>query len=175
MARPSVLMLLIAAALVGSAVPANAKGTTSFLVSGGDLRHPVSFTSDDLSVPGEWTRDESHLPPLSGPRYLVKVYDPDYNPHHIIAEWMYVPEASGAIPIMPKTFAGYPLRALDGGPLRWIAFTPTFNAAFRGAIHSPPFDFHSFAIDSVMLVLLVAVVLSVRSVRRAKRFGLGMA
>lgn len=169
--RSSLVMSTILVVVVCTALPASAKGRTAFIVTGGGLKHAVSFTSDDLAVGGEWTRPESRVPALTGPRYQVTVLDPESN-NHMTAKWVYVPQASGAIPISPTTFAGRPLLALDGGPYRWIAFSPAFNAAFRSAISSPPFHFDSLAVPLALVLLLAGAFLGVRSVRqKARRFG----
>lgn len=173
--RFSLAISAILALVVCTAFPASAKGRTAFVVTGGGLKHPVSFTSDDLAVGGEWTRSESHVPTLSGPRFQVTVLDPESN-NQVTAKWVYVPQASGAIPISPTTFSGHPLRALDGGPYRWIAFSPAFNEAFRRAISSPPFHFDSLAVPLALVLLLAGAALGVRSARqKARRFGLASA
>jgi len=163
-ARRILVIGTILTGVLAVAAPASAKGRTAFVVSGGDLKHPVTFTTDDLTVAGEWMSNEADGPSLSGLHYQVKLYDPDYNPSHSFAEWIYFPEASGALQVQPKTFAGNPVRP-------WEAFTPAFNEAFRRAIHSYHFPVDSIAVPFAIMLIIVCVALGMRSARRAARVG----
>ena len=144
----------VVVALIVSALPAAAKGRTLYIVSGGDLKHSVSIDDAETPLYGR-TLFKSRAPALSGPRYDVKLYDPDYSRGHFFAEWTYVPEASGAIPVAPTSFAGLPRLADDGHPLKWIAFDRAFNSAFLSAIHSS--KGFPFAGVAVLALLLLAV------------------
>ena len=162
-------LLVIGAAVVAlifSALPAAAKGRTLYIVSGGDLKHSVSIDDAETPLYGR-TLFKSRAPALSGPRYDVKLYDPAYSRSHFFAEWTYVPDASGAIPIAPADFAGRPGLADDGGPLKWIAFDHAFNSAFLSAIHSS--KGFPFAGVAVVALLLVAVALPAYVLRYPRR------
>src|SRR5207244_2976808 len=82
------------------------------------------------SVRGTWWHPESRVPALYGLTYRLRQYDPG-NP--IATEWIYFPDASGALPTGPLASRGL---ADDGKPIRWIAFSPAFNAAFIRAVRT---------------------------------------
>src|SRR5258708_10260583 len=97
MLKPLLVGGAVFAAVIAFGIPASAKGRTTFVVSGGDLKHSVSFDSQRLdSVRGTWWHPESHTPILEGLRYRLRQYDAG-NPS-VATEWIYLPDASGALP-----------------------------------------------------------------------------
>jgi hypothetical protein len=126
------LVGVVVAATIAVGVPASAKGRMTFVVSGGDLKRSVSFESSLLdSVHGWWWRPESRIPELVGSRYRLQLYDAA-SPT-LVTEWIYLPDVPGALPTGPVASRG---RANDGLPIKWIAFSQTFNAAFLRQIRA---------------------------------------
>ena len=118
--RRLLLVGAVVAALVSSGIPASAKGRTVFVVSGGDLKHPVTFDSAHMRSITESWRPESHVPLLTGWQYRVRSYDADTPA--AVSEWIYVPDASGAIPVG--------MVGTSRSRVAWLAFSPAFNEEF---------------------------------------------
>ena len=138
------------AAILLAAAPASAKGRISFVVSGGDLKHSVSFDGDLLtkSVNGWWWRPESSVPSLPGWRYHLKIYMSSTQ----ATDWIYVPGASGALPTGPLADRG---RADDGKPVAWMAFNEPFNSALIHQIRVSQESTGVFAIATIILLTLL--------------------
>jgi len=140
--------LLLAGAVVGVSValslPHPSKDRTVFVVSGGDLKRPVSFDSDRIApARGWWWQPAPRVPLLTGPRYRLRFRD--LASPAVATEWTYVPEASGALPVA----GGSPAR--DGRRIVWMAFSPAFNADLISHMRGPS-DF----VDGKALLVLLA-------------------
>jgi len=118
----------VVTALIVSSSPASAQGRTIFVVSGGDLKRPVSFDSTRMGPVSSW-RPESRVPYLTGWRYRLRMSDPALP--GVFEEWTYVPDASGALPAGPIA-----TRSADGRPIAWMAFPTSFNAELIGRIRA---------------------------------------
>lgn len=129
--------------------PASAKGRFSITVSGGDLKHPVSFDSDLFgSVTGWWWRPASTVPSLPGWRYRLKIYTSST----VATQWTYVPSASGALPTGPLASRGH---ADDGKPILWMAFSEPFNSALLHQIRVAQESTDVFAVATIVLLTLL--------------------
>ena len=129
--------------------PASAKGRFSFVVSGGDLKHTVSFDSDFLtSVRGWLWRPESIVPSLPGWRYHLKIFMSSTQATY----WIYVPGASGALPTGPLVGRGH---GADGKPVAWMSFNEPFNSALIHQIRVAQESTGVFAIATAILLALL--------------------
>src|SRR5438067_2934561 len=139
----------VAILLIAAQVPAGAKGTLTYVASGGDLDNPVSFDSTLFDAVwsrdrGPYWREESSVPALpSGIRYRIDIYFDEVQPRQLVEQWIYVPAASGAIEVKPNAYA----RTSDGAIIRWRASlqisTRYSCAPYAAALHSPWVDSRS--------------------------------
>ena len=145
--------------------PASAKGRFSFVVSGGDLKHSVSFDGDLLrSAAGWWWRPTSSSPSLPGWRYRLQIYTSST----LESEWIYVPGASGALPTGPLADRG---RADDGKPVAWMEFNAPFNSALIHQIRVSQESTDLFAVATiVLLALLMLTAAGIRFAPLMRRF-----
>jgi hypothetical protein len=161
-AKRLLVVALVATIVIAVATPAFAKGETRFVVSGGDLKRPFSIDSSSYpfsSQTGQWWHYGSRVPALNGERYHLALYD-EYD-NKLMSEWEYVPASLGALPLTPSNAAA---RADDGGPIRWVAFSPTFNSAFLRAIKAGPTSpYGTLAIVLGLLMLLTGAGLFLRA------------
>jgi hypothetical protein len=126
--------LLVAGAIVGVSVtfslPHSSGDRTVFIVSGGDLKRPVSFDNDRIGpARGWWWHQETRVPHLTGSQYRLRFYNsasPD-----VVTEWTYVPQASGALSVV-----GDGLRP-GAERIVWMSFTPAFNADLVRQVDGP--------------------------------------
>ena len=134
--------LILAGALVGLSValflPHAHANRTVFVVSGGGLKHPISFGSERIGpASGWWWQASSRVPQLTGPRFRMRFHN-STSPSQV-TEWTYVPQESGAV-------------AVSGGRTVWMAFTPAFNADFFAQVDGS-FDH----VDSHALLVLLTI------------------
>lgn len=132
--------LILAGAVVGVSValslPRSSGDRTVFVVSGGDLKRSVTFDSDHIGpARGWWWHAETRAPLLTGPRYRLRFHD-SASPS-VVTEWIYVPQASGAMP--------------SNGGAAWMAFTPAFNADVISQMSGP-----LESVDGPRLLVLLA-------------------
>ena len=158
----------VAILLIAAQVPAAAKGTMTYVASGGDLDHRVSFDSTLFDAvwsrdQGPYWREESSVPALpSGIRYRIDIYFDEVQQRQLVEQWIYVPAASGAIEVKPNAYA----RTSDGAIIRWRAFSPDFNAIFLRAVRNgSPFPLGGFAVAVGMLLLVSGAALGLRETR----------
>ena len=124
---------------------------TVFVVSGGDLKRPVSFDNDKIGpARGWWWQPETRVPPLTGSRYRLQFHD-SASPA-VVTEWIYFPDASGALPVARES------RPPDARRIAWMAFTPAFNADLVSQIRGS-FDFVDGKALSVGLAIGAGILL----------------
>jgi len=141
--------LLLAGAIVGVSVafslPRSSGDRTVFVVSGGALKHPVSFDNDRIGpARGWWWHQESRVPHPTGSQYRLRFFN-SASPH-AVTEWTYFPQASGALSVV-----GDGLRP-GAERIVWMSFTPAFNADLVAQVDGP-FDL----VESHALLVLLAV------------------
>ena len=154
--------LILAGALVGITValslPHARADRTIFVVSGGGLKHPVSFSSERIGpAQGWWWEQRSRVPQLVGPRFRMRFYDT--RSASSVTEWTYVPQASGALAVVGD--------GPSGKRTVWMAFTPAFNADFFEQVDG------SFEhVDSHALLVLLTIAIVVLLLMTATGLGL---
>jgi hypothetical protein len=154
---------VIAAVLVLGG-PASAKGRISFVVTGGDLKHAVSFDGTLLNSNDWWWRPASTVPSLPGWRYRLRIYDSST----LASDWIYIPGASGALPTGPLAQRG---RADDGKPVAWMEFNASFNSALIHQIRVSQESSSVFALAAIgLLLLLMMTALGPRFARVTRPF-----
>jgi hypothetical protein len=159
--RRLLLVSAVVAAVIAASAPASGKGRTTFVVSGGDLKHSVLFDSGGMDgITGWWWRPGSRVPRLTGWQYQLKLYETGSASN--ATEWIYVPDASGALPTGPLASRG---RADDGRPIQWMAFSPAFNTVFIKQMRA------SEERDGVLALLAVGVVMLLILTVIGVRFG----
>jgi hypothetical protein len=149
--------------------PAFAKGDTTFVVSGGNLRGPVSIdTAQFFGFSGQWWTYEAGVPSINGLRFQLRLYD-DWD-HAFMGQWIYIPAASGAL---PDTHLVKNARTNDGQKIKWIAFSPAVNTAFLNATKGigGGFPFTGAATITGLLLLVTAAGLALRSPRPRRNLG----
>ena len=150
--------LLFVGALVSLTValslPHRGGDRTVFTLSGGGLKHAVSFDSNRIGpARGWWWQAESRVPQLTGPQLRMRFYDSEFP--SVVTEWMYLPQSSGALSVIGDGVH-------RGERTVWMAFTPAFNADLTAQLNRPfyPVDSHALlvllAIGAVVLLLMTA-------------------
>ena len=150
--KRTLTMALVSGLLLLVAAPAFAKGDFEFIISGGDLSHPVRVSSAYVysNVHGMlWSPSSSALA-LHCPLYRMDFYGIDSGRRHFEQRWWYCSSAGGALLEAP---AGQ----VDGKLVRWETFSPAFQRLIDNAIHPKP---HVLGLPIVLLVvgLLIAAV-----------------
>jgi len=146
--RMLIKRVLLAGAIVGLTValslPHSSGERTVFVVSGVELKRPITFNSDRIGpARGWWWHQESRVPQLTGSHFRLRFYN-SASPE-VVTEWTYVPAASGALSVLSD--------GLRPGVERivWMSFTPAFNAGLVAQVDGP-FDL----VDSHALQALLA-------------------
>ena len=152
--------LLFAGAVAGITValllPHSSGDRTVFVISGGDLKRAASFDNDKIGpARGWWWHPETRVPPLTGSRYHLRFHD-SASPA-VVTEWIYVPDASGALPVTGES------RLRDTRRIVWMAFTPAFNSDLIAQIRGGS-DFVDGKALSVVLAIGAGVLLILTAV-----------
>jgi hypothetical protein len=155
--------LILAGALVGMtlalSLPHARADRIIFVVSGGGLKHPISFSSERIGpAHGWWWEQRSRVPQLVGPQFRMRFYDT--RSASSVTEWTYVPQASGALAVVGDASGG-------GKRTVWMAFTPAFNADFFEQVDGS-FDH----VDSHALLVLLTIAIVVLLLMTATGLGL---
>ena len=133
MRRRQAVVATLLGALLLTASPAMAKGEFEFVISGGELRHPVTVDSVDIyaAVRGVIWSPETNAPALLGPVYVLDMYTLGGGHRTHETRWWYYPRQGGALVRDPSPSPGQL-------PVQWERFSPAFQRILNDAIKSHP-------------------------------------
>lgn len=133
--RPRKAGVVLVGALLATMIAgrlADAKGLEEFVISGGDLGHPVHVTPQALAehVHGMVWEPWATPPALAGASYTLDLYDRSVNPPRHVGHYIYYPSAGGAL--VPDAGGA----VVDGRPIRWEHFSAPLQQLLNDSIAS---------------------------------------